>query len=421
MSRGGSGRLDRRRALLAAPLAGFLLACAPRRSPDRESELVFRHPKLFGDPAPLDALIGAFTRDTGIAVRRETLPASSDEQHLFYAINLQARSTEFDVLALDVVWGAEFAAAGWLRDLSHLVDVRDRADFFPAPLAAGQWSGRTFALPWFVDAGLLYYRADLLEAAGRPVPATWSELFDTAGTIAARAPGIYGFVWQGKQYEGLVCNALEFVWSHGGGLPAGRAADRSIAGLAFMRSLVTAAVTPPQVATYTEEPSRVLFGQGRAVFLRNWPYAWRLLERPGSAVEGRVGVTALPGATGFAGATALGGWLLGVNAASPRTQEAERLVAHLAAAPAQQALAAAYGYSPARRSVYSDPAFAAAQPFVATLAKAFEQARARPVSPRYVALSQVLQAEFSAVLTGRRTPGAAVEAIGRAAQRIDDA
>lgn len=410
----------RRRALLAA-LAAALPGCARQRSARTDDAIVFRHPKLFGDPAPLDALVATFARESGLEVRREALPSSSDEQHLYYAINLQARSTEFDVLALDVTWTAEFAHAGWLRDLTHVVGAAERADFFAGPSAASVWNERVFALPWFADAGLLYYRADLLDRTGLAPPATWAELAAAARVIAARVPGMHGFLWQGKQYEGLVCNALEFVRSHAGDVPARSGAEVAAAerGLAFMRELAASGVSPAHVTTLTEEPSRVVFGQGRAVFLRNWPYAWRLLERPESPLRGRVGVAPLPSASARQGSATLGGWMLGVNAASTRPEAAERLVAHLASASAQRALALAYGYSPPRRSLYGDAGLAAAQPFLASLAEVMERAQPRPVSPRYVALSQVLQSEFSAVLTGRRAPRDALVMIDRAAAALE--
>jgi len=224
-------------------------------------------------------------------------------------------------------------------------------------------------------------------------------------------PGLHGFVWQGKQYEGLVCNALEFIWSHGGDLSGATVAAGR--GLAFMRALVTGGVTPAHVTTLTEEPARVLFGRGRALFLRNWPYAWKLLQSEGSAVRGRVGTCPLPHAPGQASAAALGGWHLGVNAYSRRAALAERLAAFLCAAPAQKALALAYGYSPPRRSLYADAELAAAQPALASLGALLEAARPRPVSPNYVGLSQLLQSEFSAVLAGLRPPAAALAAIAR--------
>ena len=395
-------------AIGALTLGAAAGACgSPRQPPARQ--LVLRHPKLFGDPRPLEMLIESFELDHGVMVRREALPASSDEQHLFYAINLRARSQEFDVFALDTIWVAEFAKAGWLRDVSHLFAPTADADFFPGPLASVAWEGRRYALPWFVDAGVLYYRADLLGEQGITAPRTWAELVVAAQRVRRTHPGMHGFVWQGKQYEGLVCNALEFIWSHGGDLGAQR--EAAARGLAFMRSLVTSGVTPAFVTTLTEEPARVLFGRGKSVFMRNWPYAWRLLEQEGSAVRGKVGVRALPHAPGHAAAATLGGWHLGVNAFSARAELAGELAAFLSAAPAQKALALAYGYSPPRRVLYADPDVSVAQPFLSSLGALLETARPRPVSPHYVALSQTLQAEFSATLTGLQSPMRSLAAI----------
>jgi multiple sugar transport system substrate-binding protein len=414
-------RRERRRAALALcalPLSAVFGGCRAGDAPDEAGVVVFRHPKLFGDPQPFDTLIARFEHASGLRVRREPLPASSDEQHLFYAINLQAQSHEFDVAALDTIWVAEFAQAGWLRDITHLLPLGDRSDLFPGPLASVMWRDRIYALPWFADVGLLYYRADLLARHGLSPPRTWDGLVSAAHRVKHSQRDMHGFVWQGKQYEGLVCNALEFVWSQGGDLAAAQA-DAAARGLALMRRLVTEGITPAFVTTLTEEPARVIFGRGHAVFLRNWPYAWNLLGREGSAVRERFGVSILPHAPGHESAATLGGWQLGVNAFSLRAEAAERLAAFLATAPAQKALALAYGYSPPRRSLYDDAELAAAQPFTASLRTILEAARPRPVSPNYVALSQTLQAEFSAVLTGARAPEAALAAILHARAMLD--
>jgi len=411
------GRRTVLRALSTLPLGAALAGCRARDR-DESNVVVFRHPKLFGDPTALNVVLADFERASGVRVRREALPASSDEQHLFYAINLQARSREFDVLALDTIWTAEFAQAGWLREITHLLSVADRADFFPGALASVTWQGRIHALPWFADAGLLYWRKDLLAQHAMAPPRTWDELLAATRAVKTAQPGLHGFVWQGKQYEGLVCNALEFVWSHGGDLDAAHVRE-AIDGLAFMRALVTEGVSPAWVTTLTEESARVIFGRGDALFLRNWPYAWRLFEREGSMLRGRVGMSVLPHAPGEQSAGTLGGWQLGVNAFSQRSAVAEQLAAYLTAPSAQKALALAYGYSPPRRSLYADAEFAAAQPFLASLHGVLEAARPRPVSPHYVALSQTLQAQFSAVLTGVRSPQAALDRMLRTAAALE--
>jgi multiple sugar transport system substrate-binding protein len=415
-ARAVAGRRLRSIAAILALAVGLLAgACSGPPHPGAAGDvtLVLKHSKLFGDPGAFEQLLARFERaNPGVHVRDESLPAGSDEQHQFYATNLAAKSPDFDVFALDVIWVAEFARAGWLRDVSHLLPTAGRGEFFRGPIEAVTWEGHLYALPWFMDAGLLYYRKDLLAKYGLAPPPTWEELAREARTIRAAQPGMHGFVWQGRQYEGLVCNVLEYFWSHGGAvLRDGRVvldSPDNRAALSFLRGLIASGVTPEFVSTLTEEPSREIFGRGGAVFLRNWPYAYRLFEQPGSAVRGKVGVSALPHFAGHRSAAALGGWQLGVNRYSKHPQAAERLAQYLTSSAAQRALALAYGYNPPRRALYRDPELLAAQPFLAELRAVYEHARPRPVTPDYVRLSQVLQAEFSGALAGMKTPAQAL-------------
>jgi multiple sugar transport system substrate-binding protein len=176
-------------------------------------------------------------------------------------------------------------------------------------------------------------------------------------------------------------------------------------------------VTPASVTTLTEEPSRHVFGQGRAAFLRNWPYAWRLFQDPASRVHGKVAVAELPRFPGGRSAPTLGGWQLAVNAASRYPEAAERLVSFMTAELAQKRLAIAYGFQPSRVALYRDPELLAAQPFLASLERVFAAARPRPVTPQYVRVSQVLQAELSAAVSGLRT---ADEALARAQRGVEE-
>ncbi len=292
--------------------------------------IIFKHSKLFGDPAAVQRLIDEFEQEhPDIRVKEETLPASSDEQHQFYVINLEAGSRDFDVFAIDVIWVAEFAKAGWLRELTALLPEAERTAFFSGPVEAVTVDGRVYAIPWFIDAGVLYYRKDLLAQYGFEPPRTWGQLVRIAHDIRSRQPDMYGFVWQGKQYEGLVCNALEYLWSNGGDvLRAGKVVIDSPENREALRVMVdlvrTYGVTPELVTTATEEPSREIFGRGNAVFLRNWPYAWRLFEQEGSAVKGKVGMTVLPHFPRRKSAATLGGWQLAVNKYSKQPQAASR-------------------------------------------------------------------------------------------------
>lgn len=411
--------------LLALGLLLVFIGCHPgdQKAPGSETvHLVFKHGKIAGDPAIFRDLLNRFEKlHPGIKVKDETLPASTDEQHQFYVINLEGGSSDFDVLSLDVIWVPEFARAGWLRDLSRLFSEGQRKDFFSGPMEAVTFNGSAYACPWYIDAGVLYYRKDLLQKYGFSPPVTWSELVSTARTITAREKDLVGYVWQGKQYEGLVCNVLEYIWSNGGEIlkkdQVCLLSPENIQALRFMKDLIhTYKITPPLVTTATEESTRHIFGNGRALFMRNWPYAWNLFERPGSAVKGRVGISSLPSFPPHQSASTLGGWQLGINAFSKYPLAAEKLVLFLTGLEAQKKLALTIGYKPSRRSLYRDQELIQEQPFITGLEDVLRKARPRPVSPYYMMISQIIQPEFSAVLAEIKT---AEEALRSAQQQIE--
>jgi multiple sugar transport system substrate-binding protein len=407
-------------------LLAVSFGCTGQNTEDtaERTTVVFKHGRIFGDPEPLKRLIERFERENpDLHVVDQTLPSSTDEQHQFYVINLEGDSRAFDVLALDVIWGPEFARAGWLRDLSHLVPPLVRNDFFSGPMEAAAYDGRIYAVPWYIDAGVLYYRKDLLEDHGFPPPKTWRELVETAVAVTAAEPGMYGFVWQGKQYEGLVCNVLEYLWGNGGSVLDGNGrpvidSPRNREALGFVRDLIHRyGVTPASVAVATEETARRIFGHGKAVFMRNWPYAIGLLEQEGSPVRGKVGMMPLP-SFGKERASTLGGWMLAVNARSENPEAAERFLLFMTSQEAQKALSLSAGYRAARKALYQDPSVLATQPFTRDLHEVFLHARPRPLSPRYLKISQILQAEFSAVLADVKTPG---EALAAAQEQLETA
>ena len=386
--------------------------------------IVFKHGKIAGDPVPFKKLLKRFEDENpGIIVKVEALPASTDEQHQFYVINLEGKSSDFDVLSMDVIWVPEFAKAGWLRDLSHLLSEDERSEFFPGPMQAVTYNGKLYAIPWYIDAGLLYYRKDLLQKYGIRPPKTWKELVHTAQYIMSREAGLYGFVWQGKQYEGLVCNVLEYFWSNGGDvLKNGKVvvnSSENIYALRFMIDLIVKyKVTPPLVTTAIEEPTRHIFGNGRALFMRNWPYAWNIFEKEGSPIKGKVGVTMLPAFLKGKSASTLGGWQLGVNKYSKHPDIAEKLIRFLTSPAAQKTLALTIGYKPTRKFLYNDKDLIKEQPFIASLYDVFMKARPRPVSPYYMMITQVMQPEFSAALSGIKTPEEALKSAHKQTEHI---
>jgi multiple sugar transport system substrate-binding protein len=216
---------------------------------------------------------------------------------------------------------------------------------------------------------------------------------------------------------------LEYIWSNDGALltdgKVNAFREENVAALAFMKDLIYKhGVTPGLVRTAIEEPTRHIFGNGRAVFMRNWPYAWNIFEKEGSPVKGKVGVAPLPSFKGGEYGSTLGGWQLGINRFSKHQQEAEKLVEFLTSYDVQKQLALTVGYKPTRKALYNDKELKKAQPFITGLYGVFERARPRPVSPYYMIITQVLQPEFSSVISGSKTAEDALRSIDSQLARI---
>ena len=373
-----------------------------------------------------DLIAGFETRNPGVRVILELGPSSSTSFHDIVAQKLRNRGDDIDVFFMDATWVPEFAAAGWAAPLDDLFPAGERAGFLPAGIAANTWEGRLYGVPMFIDAGLLFYRSDLLEKYGFHPPATWRELALQAETItrgeARNGALIYGYSGQFKQYEGLVCNMQEFILGNNGSLldpdtlepefdrPAALEAVR------FVRDTILGRLSPGGALTYMEPESISLFIQGRAVFHRNWPYAWQIAGDPeGSRVAGRVGIARLPHFPGGAGRPTLGGWQLGINAHSGRRVPARGFVRFLAGEEIQKRFVMETGRAPARISLYRDPEILGRYPQFGKMGAIFADAAPRPRTPLYPAVSNELQRFFSTVLAepGSDLPAAAREAARR--------
>ena len=279
----------------------------------------------------------AWARQTGNEVKLVSTPASGSERLALYLpaplrrVRRRRRTTD-----RRDIWPGILA--------SHLLDLGPYAgsavhDHFPAMIENNTVEKRLVALPWFVDVGLLYYRKDLLQKYGADVPQTWEEL-ERHGQVHSseeRAAGhrrMWGFVWQGRAYEGLTCNALEWIASQDGGTILDAAGHITIANASAAHALTLAAawvgtITPEGVLNYAEEEARGIFQAGDAVFMRNWPYAWALVTDADSAVRGKVGVAQLPRGPSGRRAATLGGQQLAVSRYSHHAELATQLVVYL--------------------------------------------------------------------------------------------
>ncbi|MBL8658942.1 MAG: ABC transporter substrate-binding protein [Rhodospirillales bacterium] len=371
----------------------------------------------------------AWSERSGNSVRIIATPNDSDQRLALFQQLLAARSDAIDVMQIDVVWPGILARH--LVDLSPYVPAAERAGHLPVVIANNTVAGRLVALPWFVDVGLLYYRRDLLEKYHRPVPQTWTELSETAQAIqdGERAGGntrLWGFVFQARAYEGLTCNAMEWIASQGGGRlveddgSTGLHRREAAQALELARGWV-GTIAPEGVLTYMEDETRGVFQTGQAVFMRNWPYVWALANAPGSAIAGKVGLAELPAAPGEAHTGVLGGAQLAVSAYSKHPEIAADLVRALTSAEVQKRRAIAAGFNPTRPALYSDPEVLAANPHYATLAIVLDHALARPSRVTGIAYNRVSSAFWNAVhdvLSGREDANAALAELEERLARI---
>lgn len=392
-------------AAAAAPAATLTIACG-----SSGSDLAFckRH-------------ADTWARQHGHSVRTFSPPNNGTEALALYRQLFAAKSADIDVLLIDVVW------PGIIKD--HLLDLKPYSqgaerDHFPALIANNTVAGRLLGMPWYADTGLLYYRADLLQKYGLKPPDTWADLTAAAARVQAgeRAAGradFYGYVFQAKAYEGLSCNALEWVASHGGGSLIDAAGNITINNPAAARALDLAAswvgtISPVGVLNYGEEDARGVFQNGRALFMRNWPYAWAPAQAADSLVKGKVGVVALPRGVGdgpVSHAGTLGGWQLAVSRYSRDPAAAASLVMHMTSAAVQKDRAIHGAFNPSRPALYLDPEIIAANPFMASLAGMLGTAVARPsglAGIKYPAVSLAFWDATHDVLTKKTTGEAAV-------------
>lgn len=369
----------------------------------------------------------AWAEATGNSVTVVSTPNSSTERLALYQQLLAAGAADIDVFQIDVIWpgilGEHFI------DLAPFMDGQ-QDEHFEAIVENNTIDGRLVAMPWFTDAGVLYYRQDLLDKHGASVPTTWQELTETAKMIqdAERAEGdddIWGFVFQGRAYEGLTCNALEWIDAFNGGTivdPEGEVTINNENAVEAIRLAGTwvGEIAPEGVLNYAEEEARGVFQSGNAVFMRNWPYAWSLANSDDSPVKGKVGVAALPkGGEDGKNTGTLGGWQLAVSRYSENPEAAADLVRFLTSYEEQKRRAIEGSYNPTIAALYDDEEVLAANPFFGDLYDTFVNAVARPSRPTGESYNRVSSEFWNAVHNVLSGSAEAEEAISGLESSLD--
>ncbi|WP_175408359.1 ABC transporter substrate-binding protein [Streptomyces sp. TRM64462] len=375
-----------------------------------------RGPVTLATAGDLTGYLGALLDDwnrarPGEKVTLVELPDSADETRAQMITDLRSRENRFDVLNIDVAWTSEFAAAGWIAPLEGRRFPLDA--FLPPVVDTATYDGRLYAVPYVTNAGMLFYRADLLAAEGERPPRTWAELERQARTVAPKH-GVGGYAGQFLPYEGLTVNAAEAVYSAGGAILGGEdgrrvAVDSAAArsGVGFLARGVREGWIPREALAFTEEESRQAFQDGRLLFLRNWPYAWAGASGPGSKVAGRFGAVPLPGPEG-PGTSVLGGSNLAVSSGARHPETAADLLAYLTSDAVQRRVLTEGALPPVRAGLYENEALVRRFPYLPALRESVLAARPRPKSPRYDQVSLAVQAVVHDAMAQRQSPEAAV-------------
>ena len=373
-------------------------------------------------PACDKAIAAVFTQITGIEVTVLAGESSATDRLAAYRQQLNAKSTDNDVYEIDVIWPGILAQ--YAADLKPSLGANS-SEFFQAIVQNNTVKGKYVGVPYFTDAGLLYYRTDLLKKynIANP-PATYDELTDAAKKIQdgerASNKDFQGFVWQGKSYEGLTCNVLEWVAAYGGGSfieQDGKVSinnPQAIAALNKAKSWV-GSISPAGVTTYQEPESQGIFAAGNAAFMRNWPYAYSLQQGADSKIKDQFDVTLLPKGTGTGARNAdtLGGWQLMVNTYSKSGDAAAEFVKFLTSTEIQKVNSIGRSLLPTRPAVYDDPDVIKANPYYPRLKPVFSGgAVARPSTVSADLYNDVSTAIFTTVnqvLTGQKPADTAVK------------
>jgi multiple sugar transport system substrate-binding protein len=342
-------------------------------------------------------------------------PSETNAREDLYVTSLLSGQTVYDLIFADVVWVPKFAAAGWLEDLTDRWPPEKWNEFIPAALEGGKYKGRIYRVPQDIDVGMLFYRNDLLQGANEKPPETFDDLVRIAQKLQ-HPDQLWGYVWQGKQYEGLICDFIEVLTGFGGfwiNAETGEVGlDRAEAvhALEWMHDTIhRLGISPPGTTAYIEEEGRLMFQSGRTIFLRNWPFVMIMSQQEGSAVRDKVGIKPMPATPNGRSAATLGGWGMCIAKNSRHKDEAWKFCEYVSALPQVMRIQASRGSPPALKAYYEQSDDPARKDLYAVM----QTAVVRPRIAQYAQASDILQRYVSAALTERMTPADALAAAAK--------
>ncbi len=343
-----------------------------------------------------------------------TGPANTNLIEDLYTSAFLLGDSPYDLVYMDIVWVQKFAAAGWLKDLSESVNSEQLKPYLESVIQGGSYQGKLYRMPFRADGGMLYYRTDLLKKIGANPPETFEELIQTSKTLQQQDLVPWGYVWQGKQYEGLSAMFVEVLEGYGGfwinpeTQTVGLDKPEAIQAVEFLRQTITEGVSPEDVTTYSEEETRLLFQSGQAAFLRNWPYVYALASE--SEIAGEFAIKPMLHIPSLNSGACLGGWGFGISQSSPHPEAAWEVIKYFDQVDVQRQFFLKTGYVPAQTGLFTDSQLVEKYSHFPSLLNVIENAVLRPPIPQYAQASDILQRYLSAALTGRKTPESAMKA-----------
>lgn len=341
-----------------------------------------------------------------------------------YTSSFLLGDSPYDLVYMDIVWVPKFAAAGWLMGLSDRLSDAELAEFLDGDINGGRYEGELYRVPVRSDGGMLYYRTDLLEQIGAAPPDTVDEMMQISQSLQSSDAAQWGYLWQGRQYEGLSAMFVEMLEGFGGfwvdpdTREVGLDQPEAIAAVQALLSTIETDVSPNGVTNYQEEEARRLFQSGGSVFMRNWPYAWALVNGDDSPIAGKVGIKPMVHQAGQDSGACQGGWGFGISKSTPHPDEAWRVVEYFSSAPAQKQFILENAYVPSRRALFNDPDIVAEFSHYPDLLDVIESAVLRPPIAQYAQASDILQRFLSAAFTGQMSPERAMQAAARETRRL---
>lgn len=355
-------------------------------------------------------------KNPGIRINLIEGPSDTNLIENLYTSAFLLGESPYDIINMDIVWVPKFAAAGWVRDLTDRIPPEQLSKFIQGNVEGGRYRGKLYRIPHASDAGMLYYRKDILEQAGIPAPKTFEEMVKISQNLQKQGKATWGYLWQGKQYEGVSAMFVEVLsgfggfWANPQTFEVGLDKPEAIKAVEFLKNTIASGISPPGVTTYGEEETRLLFQNGKALFLRNWPYVWKLANTEESNVKGKIAIEPMLSSIGKTGGSCLGGWGWGIAKTSKHPEQAWKAIKYLTSEETQRKFILETGLVPSYKSLFTNKEIVAKYPHYPQLLKVVERPALRPPLAQYAQASDILQRYLSSAFTGRMSAEQAMKA-----------